>query len=178
LDEAEEVLGMMLVARDEPTKVVEPSEEALDFPASAIAAKRAAILGLSVAALLVRGDEFNPPNRTQALVQLVGIIGFVTDQTLGEGVDETLSEQVFDESDFMGRSARNPDRDRKTVAVCNCHDLGPFSALRLTNTSAPFLAPAKVPSMKHSLRSSFPRWTRSLARSCSAFSIRPSRLHS
>jgi hypothetical protein len=42
------------------------------------------------------------------------------------------------------RSASTPDGDRKTRAVRDCHDLGPFAALRLTNSTAPFFAEAKA----------------------------------
>jgi hypothetical protein len=57
----------------------------------------------------------------------------------------------------MRRSTRDPCGDRKTMAVCDCHDLGPLAALRLPDGGAPFLAPAKVPSMKASLMSMAPR---------------------
>jgi hypothetical protein len=61
------------------------------------------------------------------------------------------------------RSACNPDGDRKTSAVCNGHDLGPLAALGFSDAAPPFLAPAKEPSMKLSLRSIFPRARRSRA---------------
>jgi hypothetical protein len=57
----------------------------------------------------------------------------------------------------MWRSTGNPCGDRKTRAVCNCHDLGPLPALGLPDGEAPFLAPAKVPSMNASLISIPPR---------------------
>jgi hypothetical protein len=64
----------------------------------------------------------------------------------------------------MRRSTCDPCGDRKTMAVCDCHDLGPLPALRLSDGEAPFLAPAKVPSMKASLRSMAPRAYRSSAK--------------
>jgi hypothetical protein len=57
----------------------------------------------------------------------------------------------------MGRCACDPKGDRQTRAVCNGHDLGALPPLRLPDSRAPFLAPAKVPSMKHSVRSMPPR---------------------
>jgi IS5 family transposase len=45
----------------------------------------------------------------------------------------------------MRRSARDPSGDRKTVAVCDCHDLGALAALGFPNARAPFLAPLKAP---------------------------------
>jgi hypothetical protein len=64
----------------------------------------------------------------------------------------------------MWRSTCDPCGDRKTRAVCNCHDLGPLPTLRLPDARAPFLAPAKVPSMKASVISMPPRSYRSRAR--------------
>jgi hypothetical protein len=77
----------------------------------------------------------------------------------------------------MRRSTRNPGGDRKTSAVCDCHDLGPLPALGLPDGEAPFLAPAKVPSMKASLMSIPPRSYRSFARACRIRWIVPSRDH-
>jgi hypothetical protein len=57
----------------------------------------------------------------------------------------------------MWRSTCNPDGDRKTSAVCNGHDLGPLATLGFPDGRAPFLAPAKVPSMKASVMSIPPR---------------------
>jgi hypothetical protein len=78
----------------------------------------------------------------------------------------------------MRRSTRDPDGDRKTSAVCNCHDLGPLPALGLPDGRAPFLAPAKVPSMKASVRSSFPRSRKSSASARRTRSMVPSFDHS
>jgi hypothetical protein len=57
----------------------------------------------------------------------------------------------------MGRCTCNPNGDGETRAVCNGHDLGALPPLRLPDASAPLFAPAKVPSMKHSVRSNSPR---------------------
>lgn len=75
----------------------------------------------------------------------------------------------------MRRSASNPGGERKTSAVCNNHDLGPFSTLCFTHARAPFFAPAKEPSIKASFSSSPPLSRRSSARALSAPSSVPSR---
>jgi hypothetical protein len=77
----------------------------------------------------------------------------------------------------VGRSAGHADSDRKTMAVCNCHDLAPFSALRLTNSRAPFFAPAKEPSMKASLISTLPRSRKSATRARNTSTKVPSCCH-
>jgi len=77
----------------------------------------------------------------------------------------------------MWRSTFNPNGDRKTSAVCNCHDLGPLATLGFPDFGAPFLAPLKEPSMKASLGSIPPRSYRSSARFRRTFSRVPSSTH-
>ena len=67
----------------------------------------------------------------------------------------------------MALTTSNPSGDRKAIAVCHCHDLGRLAASSLSNARSPFLAPAWVPSMYASVRSSFPRVRRSSARALS-----------
>jgi hypothetical protein len=57
----------------------------------------------------------------------------------------------------------NGDTPSEASAVCNCHDLATFAPLGLAHGAAPFLADTKVPSMKHSDKSSSPRSCRSVA---------------
>jgi hypothetical protein len=64
---------------------------------------------------------------------------------------------------LMRRSARNPEGDRKTRAVCDCHELGPFADERSTNAIAPFFAPMKEASINVSSRPSCPRANKSSA---------------
>jgi hypothetical protein len=71
---------------------------------------------------------------------------------------------LFDELGFVRRGRGDGNGERKTSAVCKGHDLGPFAALGLADAAAFFLALAKEPSMKVSLRSSPPRAWRSTAR--------------
>jgi len=157
VDEAQEVLGVSLVAGDQTPVVLEPGEQAFDLPSAPVSTQESAILGLPFAGGQVRGDEFDPALLAQALVQAVAVVGLVSDQTVGGVLEEAVVDRLLDEGDLMWRSTGNPTGDRKTSAVCNCHDLGPLPALRLSDARAPVLAPAKVPSMKASVMSSPPR---------------------
>jgi hypothetical protein len=67
----------------------------------------------------------------------------------------------------MRRSAGHVHGERKTMAVCDCHDFAAFAAFCRADTRAPFFAPLKLASMKDSLRSSFPRSRKSSASFCS-----------
>src|SRR5262245_29520259 len=65
----------------------------------------------------------------------------------------------------MRRSRRCVNGERKTSAVCNCHELHAFAPLGLSHSEPPFLATTNIPSIKHSLRSRSPRARGSSARS-------------
>ena len=113
--------------------------------------------GRPLAVAFVRTDEFDPPLFAKPRVQRIAVVGAVADQKVGGMLEETVVDRLLRERDFMWRSTCNPGGDRKTSAVCNGHDLGPLPALCFPNGRAPFLAPAKVPSMKASLMSIPPR---------------------
>ena len=107
----------------------------------------------------------------------VAVVGPVTDDALWQPRYESRPEGIEDEGGFMLLTTRNPDSDRKTVAVCHGHDLGRFAASSSSNQSAPLFAPAWLPSMYTSVRSTFP-----MSRKCSPSPWRirsrtPSRSH-
>jgi hypothetical protein len=82
----------------------------------------------------------------------------VSNEAIGCVLEKAMVDRLFGERDFMRRSTCNPTGDRKTSAVCDCHDLGPLPPLGLPDAEPPFLAPAKEPSMKTSRRPMPPRW--------------------
>ncbi len=178
LDHAEEVGGVIFPAGDHAAVVVQPGEQPLDVPAAAITSQRPSILACgSAAPQRVGRDQFHPVVLAQVLVQGVAIVGLVADQAGRRGPAEARAEGLLDQSALMWRSTRNPEGERKTMAVRNCHDLGPFSAARWTNTIAPFFALLKEASMKASSRSRAPRSNRSSAKARRMRSRRPSRTH-
>ena len=168
---------MVFVARDEPAEVLKPGKEPLHFPPTSIAAKRAAVLGqrLCAAVAAMGSDHLHAPALSQPGIKSVAVVGLVANQPQRDVSDEPRLERLLGEGDFMWRSACNPGGERKTSAVGNDHDLGPFAALRFTHASAPFFAPAKEPSIKASLSSSPPLSRRSSARALRTPSSVPSR---
>jgi hypothetical protein len=105
---------------------------------------------------LVRGDQLNAL-LSKAGVELVAVVGLIPDQS-GRGIgDKPTLDSVPCKGDFMRRSRCNMYGDRKTIAVCHGHDLRTFAPLGLSHTEPPFFATTKVPSIKHSDRSSLHR---------------------
>lgn len=56
-------------------------------------------------------------------------------------------ESWFDKGDFMWASRSRVDGDRKTSAVCHCHELRTLAPLGFSNTGAPVFATTKVASI-------------------------------
>ncbi len=152
---------MIFVASNETTEIVKPSEESFHVPTSFASPEWPAILSDKSSALSVWSNQLNPSLLPESFVESVAVIGFVTNEPIREFIDEAFVKRLFDEADFVGRSILNAGGERKTSAVCNCHDLGPFTALRFTNSKAPFFAPEKEPSTNPSSKSNLPRSRRS-----------------
>jgi len=152
---------MVFIANDKTTKTMKPSKESFYTPTSLISSERPPILGRGSSAFSVWSNEFNASLLPESLVEAVAVVGLVANKPVRQLVDEAFVECPFDEPDFVGRSIFSAGGERKTSAVCNCHDLGPFAPLRLTNSKAPFFAPEKEPSMKPSSKSNLPLLTRS-----------------
>jgi len=178
LKHAEKVGFVIFPAANQSAKVVKPSEQAFDFPATAVTAQFAAVLGASAATIeLVRRDEPNAMLLPKALVQWIAVVGAVTDHSFRFGSCETALDSRFDEFGFMRRSAGDAAGDRKTMAVCDRHDFTAFSSASRADSRAPFFAELKLASMKVSDRSSLPRARKSSARACNNRVKVPSRCH-
>lgn len=177
VQESLEIVGVELVAGNESAEVEEPREQALDLPASAIAAKLATVLRRHLPSRSMGRDELEAALLHQTFVELVTVISPVADEALGLLVDEHLVESLLDQGHFVGASAFNPKGERKTSAVCDCHDLGPLAFLGFSDAGPPFLAPEKEPSMNDSVRSRPPRSRRSCAIALNNLSMVPSWTH-
>jgi len=178
LKHAEEIGFVIFPAADQATEVMKPGEKAFDFPATAVPAQLAPVLGaLAIAIVLVGRDETNTVVLPEALVERIAVVSAVADQASWFGSREALLEGSFDELRFMRRSAGDATGDRKTMAVCDRHDFTAFPATSRADSSAPFFAELKLASMKVSDRSSLPRARRSSARACSSRVSVPSRCH-
>src|SRR5574340_1111720 len=166
VDHAEKVFVAKLIADDKPSEVLQPGKEALDLPAAAVATQRAAVLGIVLPLAAMRRDHLDAHWR-QFGIQPVGIVSGIADEVFRRFADQEFPERGSDQRNLMWRSTCRGYGDRKTRAVCNCHDLGPLATLGLAQAEPPFLAGANVPSMKASCRSSFPLAFRSRARASS-----------
>jgi len=158
LNHPEEILWVVFPANHDTTKVMQPRKQSFDFPTAAIATQAPAILCCRCDAhKFVRRDELHAVALLEALVQGIAVVSTIADHSLGRFGKELSIQRGFDEFCFMRRSAGHVHGERKTMAVCDCHDFAAFAAFCRADTRAPFFGELKLASMKDSLRSSFPR---------------------
>jgi len=110
-------------------------------PAPLVPAKGSTILRHAVPPRMVRRDHLDT-HLLELCVEWIAVVRLVTDEAFRELLQESGSERLEDEFRFMSLTTRNPDGDRKTMAVCHCHDLGRFAASSFPNQKTPFFAPA------------------------------------
>lgn len=136
MDKAKEIGGEALVANNEATKIEEPGPEALDRPATTIAAKGAAILSRTFASEAIRRNE-RDSLLSEPGIYRIAIVGFVADETFGFGNAGAPLNQVVNEGDFVRRCAGNLDGNREAGRVGDGHELGPFAALGFAHAEPP-----------------------------------------
>src|SRR5688572_4755938 len=128
------------------SKVLQPGKQTLNLPASFVSPQDSPILrGRFLAVGFVRCNHLNSL-LLQTCIERVTIIRSVTNQSFGHFFDEPLIQSVFHQRHFMRRSTSNGYGERKTSAICHCHELCTFAPLGFSHLSAPFLAITKLPS--------------------------------
>lgn len=157
LKESVVVFGMIFVAHDQSSEVMQPCKEPFDLPAFAVAAQPASIVesGLG-AALPVRCNQEHVLVE-QSLPQRVAVVGLVSNQTQRLLLHQAFFQGGLHQFYFRRRSSLRVNGERKTMSISNCHDFDTLAPLGFADFEAPFLAAAKLPSMKHSDKSKPPR---------------------
>ena len=155
LDESEEVFDVELPSGDESPEVVHPGEEPFYLPSLLVATKLSPVLCFAAVAA-VRGDHLDAVFVFELLVELVGVVSLVSDQSNGQFVEKASGKNFLNKLALGRRSARDRYGERKTVASGDSDDLRSLSPPRWANCEAPFLALAKVASTNASSRLSLP----------------------
>jgi len=168
---------MIFVAHNDSPKVTQPRKQAFDFPTPFVTAKFSAVLGWGAFAIgFVRRNKLNL-EFFQLLIQRIRIICFIADYPWRSLVGEAFTDGALDQFDLVWRSRLREDGERKTKAVCHCHEFRAFAPLGLSNFEPPFLAETNVPSIKVSDKSSLPRSSKSWAKVSNIFRSLPSLIH-
>ncbi len=169
---------MIFVTHYNPTKVTQPREQAFNLPSPFVTPEFSAVLRFRLFAIgFMRRNQLNI-EFFQLFIKRIGIIRFVTDYPLRSRVGEAFANGSLDQFNFVRRSRFRVEGDRKTKAICHCHELRAFAPLGFSHFAAPFLAETNVPSIKVSDKSSLPRSNKSWARVSNTFFSLPSLTHS
>ena len=177
MDEAQVVRIMIFISRQNTPVVLQPRKQPLDLPPPLVASQLPPVLCIRfLPVLLVRRYHLNA-DCLKVGIQRVGVIRLIADQSFGLLVGKALNESLSDKGDFMRRSRSRVDGERKTKAVCHCHELRTLAPLGLSHFEPPFLATMNVPSMKHSDKSNSPLERRSSAKVSKTRWSRPSLTH-
>src|SRR5262245_30257645 len=135
LDKPKIILRMIFVANDQSAKVVKPGEESFDLPTALESAQRTTVLRDSFrpATLAMWSNHFCTELLQLFFIQRVTVISLVADEPLGYISDEPLLQSLRDQFYFSWASIVCAYGERKTIAVCNCHDLGALSTFSLSH---------------------------------------------
>src|SRR6266567_2578770 len=152
--EAQIIFSVIVEARGNAAKVLQPCNQALDLPSAFITTQCSAILRGRFLSIRLMWRNHLDTFLAQLQVQRVRVIGFVANQLSGLFTSETRRKSVLDKGDFMRASTRCVGGDRKTSIVCHHHEFRAFAPLSFTNSVPPFFAAMNVPSIKHSVKSS------------------------
>ena len=162
---------MVFITNNQPPKVLQPCKQPLNFPAFAIPSQRSAILRFwPLTIFLMRYNQRHIPFIQKLIIQFIRIIGFVTDQSFWQFIQQARIQRLINQRHFMWRSAACVEGERNTFSVAKTHDFGAFAPFGFANAQTPFFAGANVPSINPSLRSMPPRSRRSSANATSTFS--------
>ena len=177
-DKGEIIVETTIMTNLNSSEILQPGKQALDFPTSFVSSQDTTILGSRFLTVgLMRSDHLNSLF-VQTLIERVTIVRSVTNQSFRLFFGKPLVQGLFHQFHFMRRSTSNGYGERKTSAICHCHELCTFAPLGFSHPVAPFLAMTKLPSMKHSLRSKPPRSLTSFTKVRNTSSKTPFSTHS
>jgi len=81
MEHPEKILGISFVSNDQPAEVLQPGKQPFNFPPTTIPSQASQILSFVFPVTAVRRDQFDA-KRVEFCVELVGVVGIVTDQVL------------------------------------------------------------------------------------------------
>src|SRR5438552_14957338 len=122
LKEGEIVFGVIFPAHNESSKVVQPGEETLNFPALGVPPQTAAIIEGGLGSSTTMRDQEQYLLFEHSLAQWIAVISPVGNETQRFFFHQSPLQGRFHELHFRGRSSFCVDGDRKTVSISKRHD--------------------------------------------------------
>lgn len=155
-------VGVAFIADDQAPEIAQPGEGPFNLPAMSIAPEFASILKFVNAGGAMRANQFNP-SRVQRSSQFVAVVASIGNQSLRFAFGPTSpgtrhcdrGQRALNQGYFRRRGFNDSASQRNARAVDHHHPLRPFAFPGVSDAEPPFLAGAKLPSIKHWLQSSF-----------------------
>ena len=148
---------------EKPAELTKPGVGSFDDPSSFVTAQLTAVLEAPLDPIEAVGHDQVDAAFLESHTQWIGVVGAVGDHALGllsrpalGARDVDLGERGFRKRNFCRCGTFQPNSQRKTPTVDQYHPLRSLAALGFTDGEAPFLAGAKLPSMKVSSHFSRP----------------------
>lgn len=178
MNKTKKQMGVAFVADKDATEMLNPADGAFDSVSPFVAAEPAAVLSARLGAVrAMRTNELNAALQ-KAGPQGIAIGCQVIEEVFGQPPQLPLSEQRFDQRDFVRTGTGNVGAPGETLMIDQEQQLGAFAALRLADTSPPFFAEQNVPSAIDSVVSSPPARSSRRSRRDHALSQVPLFVHS
>ena len=164
MQQTHEHVDIALISYDEPPKVGDPGETALDYISSLVAIPESVVLPVDVSVILsVRRQEINTA-LSESLSGGVAVVSLVADHSCRSGPwsswslfgDSDVSKRLIKELDLSRRGRVGMASERNTLACAQYQELYPLSRLGLPDSRALFFAGKKVASTKTSSQSRIP----------------------
>ena len=169
---------MIFITNNQTSVVLEPSEQPLHLPPFSKSSQGSTVLRDGHSSIsFMRSNQVNAPFIGQALIQFIAVVRSVANHLVRQMLQKTSIQRFINQGYFMRSSTGCVNGDRKTKSVCEAHNFGAFALFGFTHTIAPFLAGAKVPSIKPSLRSMPPCSFKSWASAVSILAKTPDSVH-
>lgn len=169
---------MVLISNNQSPEVLKPGKKPFDSPSTPIVSQFPAVLSPWSFPYIAMGyNHFNTAFIAKLAVKFVTVVSLISYKLIRSIQGKAAINGISDQFHFVRRSAFNVSGDRNTRSVCDGHDLGAFAAFCLADSMTPFFAGAKLPSMKASRISIFPRLQRSSASSWAMRWKTPCRTH-
>src|SRR3989442_15902728 len=171
-----------IVTHHQATEVAEPGVSAFDDPTPLVTSQGATILRRRFLPVRAMRDNQFDASSCQPLTQRITVVGLVGDHPHGllsrptRTMTPTYADRRkrgFREPDFRRGGRVKVVSQRKTAAVDHHHPLRALAPLGFSDSSAPFLAGAKLPSKKDSLHCNCFRSLSSARNARQTFSQRP-----
>ena len=174
MNKTEKIIQMIFVTNNDSSVVLYPGKESFHFPTPLVSTQLSTVLRFRLFPIAFMRRDHLDSKLSQFHVQWVGIISLIADQFFRFLGNQSVLDRRADEPDFMRRSTRCVNGERKTSAVCHCHEFRTFAPLGLSDSKPPFLAETNVPSIKHSERSNLPLVCKSSAKAVKSLCNVPS----